>query len=107
MDTQHYVGYAWEQLYGAVSSLACNDSSLRERLLDAVASRVHRVFPSMSVAELPTEIDERLRILESSLTKHGSFQESIERMDDSKVKWAVEEIVNLFSMVAQADGKYS
>lgn len=107
MDTRHYVDYAWEQLYGAVSSLACSDLSLRERLLDAVASRAHRVFPSMSVAELPAEIDERLRILESALTKHGSFEESIKRMEEHEIKNAIEEIVSLFSMVAQADEKYS
>ena len=103
-----HVGYAWEQLYGAVSSLACSDWPLRERLLDAVVSRAHKIFPSMTVAkELPDEISERLKVLEASLTKHGSFQESIEKMDDSQVKWAIEEIVSIFSMVAQADGKYN
>jgi hypothetical protein len=53
-------GYTWEQLYGAVSSLAASPLLLRERLIDAVLSRAHRVFPSTSADKLSPEIDERL-----------------------------------------------
>jgi hypothetical protein len=97
-----YVGYAWEQLFGAVSSLASSPLPLRERLLDAVVSRAHRIFPSVSTDKLPAEIDERLGNLERALTEHGSFQESIERMEDREVEHAIDEIVGLFSMVARA-----
>ena len=98
----HYVGYAWEQLFGAVSSLATSPLPLRGRLLDAVESRAHRIFPSISTDKLPAEIDEKLSSLERTLTKHGSFQASIEQMDDREVEHAIDEIVGLFSMVARA-----
>lgn len=102
MESQ-YIGYAWEQLFGAVSSLASSTLPLRERLLDAVVSRAHRVFPSTAVGTLPAEINERLRNLEHSLTKHGSFEKSIEQMEDREVEHAIDEIVGLFSMVANTD----
>jgi len=101
MDNQ-YIGYAWEQLFGAVSSLATSPLPLRERLLDAVGSRAHRIFPSISTDKLPAEINKKLSSLEQALTKHGTFQESIEQMDDLEVERAIDEIVSLFSMVARA-----
>ncbi len=101
MDT-HHLDYAWEQLYGATSSLACSTSPLRERLIDAVSSRVHRVFSRGSKDELPPNIAEKLNRFEVKLTKHGSFRETVEKMEDSEVKDAIEEIVSLFNMVARA-----
>lgn len=101
MDKQ-YLGYAWEQLFGAVSSLASSDLPLRERLLDAIGSRVHRVFPSTSNDRLPAEIAEQLRKLEYSVTKHQTYKESIEQMEEREVEQAIDEIVSLFSKVARA-----
>jgi len=97
-----YIGYAWEQLYGATSSLATSSLPLRDRLLDAVVSRAHRIFPLTSIDKLPPEISERLSSLERELTKHGSFQKSIGMMEDREVEHAIDEIVGLFSMVARA-----
>ena len=95
--------YAWEQLYGAVSSLATDDSGLRERLLNAVLSRVQRIFPPETLKDkLPPEIHERLIGLETQLTKYGSYQKTVDKMEDYEVKNAIEEIVGLFSMVARA-----
>ncbi len=101
----HGLSYAWEQLYSSVSSLACDPSPLRERLYNAVSSRTNRIFPTTSTDEsdaLPPEISERLRNLEQTLTKKGSYRETIDLMEDREVKQTIEEIVSLFNTVARA-----
>jgi predicted DNA-binding protein len=97
-----YIGYVWEQLYGATSSLASSPLALRERLLDAVVSRVFKLFHPTKEEKLPPEISQRLDSLEQKLTKHGSIEETIKRMEDREVEEAIEEIIALFSMVARA-----
>jgi hypothetical protein len=98
---EHDIGYTWEQLFGAVSSLATSSTSLRERLLDAVGSRVHRILNQPS--KLPhEEIARRIVELEELLTKGGSFQETIDKMTDQEVYDTIDKIVSLFSMVARA-----
>ena len=96
------LGYAWEQLYGAISSLATSNLGSRERLLDAVTARVHLIFPSSSTHVIPPGINDRLDRLEKQVTKHGTFAESIEKMSDDEVRAAIEEIISLFSAVASA-----
>lgn len=94
--------YIWQQLYGTVSSLATGDFSARDRLLDAVSSRLHRIFLSGKTSDVNTNISERINRLEEILTKHGSFKESIEKMEEQEVKDTIEEIVSLFNKVARS-----
>jgi len=94
--------YIWQQLFGTVSSLATGDLSARDRLQDAVSSRLHRLFHSDETSNVNANISERINRLEEVLTKHGSFKESVEKMEDQEVRDTIEEIVSLFNKVARA-----
>jgi len=93
------IGYVWEQLYGAVSSMIASDSSLHDRLLDAVVSRVNRVFGFQDA--VPEEIGERLETLQVRLTKLGSFEDTIKAMESREVTETIEEIFLIFNNVAR------
>jgi hypothetical protein len=97
-----YICYVWEQLYSATSFLATSPLGLRERLLDAVLSRVQKVIHPSPTETIPLDIFERLCSLEQELTKSGSFKETIEKMEDREVEKTIDDIVGLFSMVARA-----
>lgn len=97
---KHELDYAWEQLYGAVSSLATSSLPLRERLLDAANSRVHRIFYGPSKRS-EGEIARRIQQLEERMTKDGSFQETVDKMTDQEVYATIEEVFSLFNMVAR------
>lgn len=109
--TRH-ICYVWEQLYCATSSLATSPLGPRERLLDAVLSRVQEVLHPSPTETIPLDIYERLYSLEAELTKSGSFKETIEKMEDREVEKTIDDIVGLFGMVARAypeelKGQYS
>lgn len=94
--------YIWQQLYGTVSSLATGNLSERKRLQNAVSSRLHRIFHSSKKPNVDMSISERINALEDILTKHGSFEESIEKMEEREVTNTIEEIVSLFNKVARS-----
>ncbi len=97
-----YICYVWEQLYAATSSLATSPLGPRERLLEAVVSRVQEVLHPSPTETIPLDIFESLCSLEVKLTKSGSFKETIEKMEDREVEKTIDDIVGLFSMVARS-----
>ena len=97
-----YICYVWEQLYGATSFLATSPLGPRERLLDAVISRLQEVLHPSPTETIPLDIFEHLCSLEVKLTKGGSFEETIEKMEDREVEKTIDDIVGLLSMVARA-----
>ncbi len=90
--------YVWEQLFGAVLSLSTSELNIKSRIQNAVESRVCRLFFSEKAnASLPPIVREKLLDLEKKLTQSGSFEQSIDKMDDSEVENIIEEIVSAFS----------
>jgi len=96
----HYE-YTWEQLYYAVSALACSELSLKERLSNAISSRIYRLFAEDIRAKLPQEIAERITRLEVQLTKEETYQKTIEKMEDEEIQNIIKELVRLFSITAR------
>ena len=107
-----YIFEVWEQLYNATSFMATSPLGLRERLLVAVTSRLQKIIHPSPTETIPLDIFECLFSLEMKLTKDGSFEETIEKMEDQEVEKTIDDIVGLFNMVARAypeesKGQYS
>ena len=51
---------------------------------------------------IPAGVSDRLVHLEEQLTKHGTFAESIAKMNDDQVEATIKELISLFSAVASA-----
>lgn len=96
-----YICNVWEQLYSATTFLATSPLQPRERLLEAVASRMSKVIHPSPTETIPLNIFECLSSLEVKLKKNGSFKETIEQMDDREVEKAIDDIVSLFNMVTR------
>ena len=67
-----------------------------------VVSRLQEVLHPSPTETIPLDIFEHLCSLEVKLTKGGSFEETIEKMEDREVEKTIDDIVGLLSMVARA-----
>ncbi len=97
-----YIDYVWEQLYGATLILASSTLPLRARVLDAVSSRVERIFHQNHAEKLPLELSQAIDRFEEKTTQYGSYNATIEKMRDQEVEETIEEIIDLFSKACRA-----
>ena len=95
--------YVWEQLMLSVMSLVSSENSARERLINAVLSRTHRIFLDKNAIKSYPEIFNLVESLENTLTENGTkpYKESIDQMDEMTVTNTAEQIVELFSKVCR------
>lgn len=88
--------YAWERLHSALLVLASSDQPVRNRLMDATSSNLGKILVERNIEGLLEELQERLAHLHRALTEKGSYQATIERMDEAQVKSVVEILLGLY-----------
>lgn len=96
------IGFAHWQLYWAVVALATSELSRRDRLVEAVASRVNRIFPLLDhPGDLPPDIWQRTAALHERLTAGGSYRATVDAMADAEVELTIRQLIELRGMLAR------
>lgn len=97
------LGYTWEKLYVAVSTLAAGQRSIQERLEDAYISALIR----LKADDLPDDLQDDFRKLQDELTNvepvgnEGSVAVSTRAMNGDRASEIAEQIVSMFTHVAR------
>ena len=91
-------GYGWEKFFGAILGAVSNEQPLRERLESAYDN--HLI--NLEEGHVPPDVWARLKKLEQAV--EGSAAASGSAMSDGDAAKWLQEIVSMFSEVAQAHG---
>lgn len=97
------IEYAHKKVYWAIARMAASELPPRDRLVLAARSHLELVFALLDHPEaLTPELGLKITALRRRLTAQGSYRSTVYTMTEGQVHFAIHELLNLHSMLAQA-----
>lgn len=96
-------GYGWQKLYGAIHSLA-GENSQKERLVNAIAYNLIHITPEK---DLPSELRDEFRQFMKKMTSvtaksnEGTIQATITQLDEIETHRAIEKIISFHDTICR------